>query len=610
MKSKLGRVHNGDCIEGMKALPKGSVDLVFADPPFNIGYKYDVYEDKMAVADYLKWSNAWMKAAHRALKPDGTFWLAIGDDFAAELKIEAQKIGFHCRSWVIWYYTFGVNCKNKFTRSHTHLFHFVKNREKFTFRDSDMKNRVPSARALVYADKRAKGNGRLPDDTWIIPPANGDDADYCDGNDSAPASCETFSLRPQELQNCFQPTEDTWYIPRVAGTFKERAGFHGCQMPEQLLARIIRVCSEENDIVMDPFSGSASTLVVARKLGRRPIGFELSARYTQDGQARLDATCIGDTLDGSPEPTMEAFQEAGRQDGNSLKSRRQKSADFAQAAASEIAAAETARLYGQDGALERGLVEAFKTAHNGFSVDVLLADPDLNAAFVDECQRIGIPGNPRLWNHRLLRIRKRTGNGMSGVHSQRRFSMPFSACEPFLFASEAAWKTLINEERAESLDEILCDPHLAMTFDGIAHEFAPGFSSLQYRWGALRIRKDAKWSRTEGLQLDEVAPKRMGPRVPVDDIASGRIPHSPGIYRVADQRDVLFIGGAFDVCERLSQILESNRRTLWSAKPDTLFVQSFQTSQNVRDLMGWTSCFLKRNDKLPKFNIPDLRAST
>ena len=101
----------------------------------------------LAAEDYLKWSNEWLSAVYWVLKSDGTFWLAIGDDFAAELKVEAQKVGFHCRSWVIWYYTFGVNCKNKFTRSHTHLFYFVKDRAKFTFREYDLKNRIPSARA-------------------------------------------------------------------------------------------------------------------------------------------------------------------------------------------------------------------------------------------------------------------------------------------------------------------------------------------------------------------------------------------------------------------------------------------------------------------------------
>ncbi|MCA9266780.1 MAG: site-specific DNA-methyltransferase, partial [Planctomycetales bacterium] len=171
----------------MNSLPAGSVNLVFADPPFNIGYKYDVYDDCRAAEDYLSWSKDWMQAVWRVLRDDGTFWLAIGDDFAAELKVAAQEIGFHARSWVIWYYTFGVNCKNKFTRSHTHLFYFVRDVRKFTFLADDPANRIPSARQLVYNDRRANSKGRLPDDTWIIPP----DVE------------QTFVLRPQDLQHQF-----------------------------------------------------------------------------------------------------------------------------------------------------------------------------------------------------------------------------------------------------------------------------------------------------------------------------------------------------------------------------------------------------------------------
>ena len=116
----LDRVWNRDCIAGMDELAKGSVDLGFADPPFNIGYEYDVYEDRMAADQYLAWTRTWGEAMVRCLKPDGSFWLAIGDDFAAELKLLFQRdLGLVCRSWVIWYYTFGVNCTKKFSRSHT-----------------------------------------------------------------------------------------------------------------------------------------------------------------------------------------------------------------------------------------------------------------------------------------------------------------------------------------------------------------------------------------------------------------------------------------------------------------------------------------------------------
>lgn len=289
-------IHQLDCIEGMQRLPAGSIDLVFADPPFNIGYDYDLYHDQQENEEYLNWSHKWISNVHRVLKPTGTFWLAIGDEYAAELKILSQKIGFHCRSWVIWYYTFGVNCKNKFSRSHAHLFHLVKDPKSFTFRADALENRVPSARQLVYNDARANPRGRLPDDTWI--------------------------LRPQDLQDCFTPLEDTCYFPRVAGTFTERAGFHGCQMPEQLLGRIIRICSEENEIVLDPFSGSATTLTVAKKLKRQFVGFEISPEYVKQGMKRLSLAKPGSPLEGAPEPTMSA--PATPQNGNQRAPRRRK----------------------------------------------------------------------------------------------------------------------------------------------------------------------------------------------------------------------------------------------------------------------------------------------
>lgn len=278
---KTNRIKQGDCIKALSKLPDGKIHLAFADPPFNIGYDYDVYEDKRSVKDYLSWSKDWMLEIYRVLADDGTFWLAIGDEFAAELKMIAQlDAGFSCRSWVIWYYTFGVNCKHGFSRSHTHLFHFVKDPKNFTFNADDPKVRVPSARQLVYNDKRANPKGRLPDNTWI--------------------------LRPQDAPEAFQSDDDTWYFPRVAGTFKEREGFHGCQMPEQLLARIIRLCSNEDDIVLDPFAGSGTTLTVAKKLARSYIGFELSKDYVTHIKKRLKKTDVGDEVDGADDPLTSA----------------------------------------------------------------------------------------------------------------------------------------------------------------------------------------------------------------------------------------------------------------------------------------------------------------
>ncbi len=265
----------GDCVQTLAGLKPGSVDLVFADPPFNIGYDYDVYDDRKAADEYLAWSKKWMAGVARVLKPTGTFWLAIGDEYAAELKVLAtRELGFTCRSWVIWYYTFGVNCKRKFNRSHAHIFHFVRDPKEFTFNVEAI--RVPSARQLVYADARANASGRMPDDTWV--------------------------LRPQDLPEGFEPDGDTWYFSRVCGTFKERAGFHGCQMPEQLLGRIIKVSSNPGEVVLDPFAGSGTTLAVAKKLRRAYVGCELSESYADQVRKRLDLIRPGDPLEGPENP--------------------------------------------------------------------------------------------------------------------------------------------------------------------------------------------------------------------------------------------------------------------------------------------------------------------
>jgi site-specific DNA-methyltransferase (adenine-specific) len=271
----LDQLHPGDCLERFREVEDGSIDLVFADPPFNIGYDYDVYDDRRDADQYLDWTRRWAREVVRVLRPAGTFWLAIGDEYAAELKcIFHRELGLTLRSWVIWYYTFGVHCTRKFSRSHAHLFYFARDPKQFTFNDEAI--RVPSARQLVYADARADPKGRLPDDTWI--------------------------LRPQDVAGGFAPDGDTWYFPRVCGTFKERAGWHGCQMPEQLLGRIIRACSNPGDVVLDPFGGSGTTLVVAKKLDRRYLGFELSPEYAAQIRARLDAAHVGQPLEGSPEP--------------------------------------------------------------------------------------------------------------------------------------------------------------------------------------------------------------------------------------------------------------------------------------------------------------------
>ncbi|VTS07274.1 DNA-methyltransferase [Tuwongella immobilis] len=270
------QVLTGDCLTQLAQLPPHCIDLAFADPPFNIGYEYDQYDDRRSRADYLQWTDAWLAAVKRVLKPTGAFFVAIGDEYVAELKVRLDALGLSMRNWIVWHYTFGVNCTRKFNRSHAHILYYVADPKRFTFHADAV--RVPSARQTTYADRRANPRGKLPDDTWV--------------------------LRPQEDPRCFPPGSDTWYFARVCGTFKERTE-HPCQMPEAVLDRIIRVSSNPGDWVLDPFAGSGTTLAAAKRLGRNYLGVELSADYAAAIDERLDAI-----PDPTPDPTPDPMNDA------------------------------------------------------------------------------------------------------------------------------------------------------------------------------------------------------------------------------------------------------------------------------------------------------------
>jgi site-specific DNA-methyltransferase (adenine-specific) len=257
----LDQIIQGDCIELMNAWPTEWVDLVFADPPFNIGYLYDGYDDQKNTKQYLDFSKRWMAAVARVLKPTGSFYLAIGDDYAADLCVIARReLGLHLRNWIIWHYTFGQQPKRKFARSHTHILYFTKDPTEFTFNRDAV--RVASARQTTYKDARANPKGKLPDDVWY--------------------------LRPQETpEPMFDPTGDTWNVSRVCGTFLEREGWHGCQMPIGVLNRIVIASSNPGDIVLDPFNGSGTTPVAAATLGRQYLAIDQSAGYVAFARKRL-----------------------------------------------------------------------------------------------------------------------------------------------------------------------------------------------------------------------------------------------------------------------------------------------------------------------------------
>ena len=312
-------IAQGDCIKKMTRWPEASVDLIFADPPYNIGFKYDHYDDNREHEDYVKWTCDWIDGCVRLLKPSGSLYILIGDEYAADTRLHLRKLEDEkklvFRNWIIWHYTFGQNCKLKFNRSHAHLFYcvgsglaHVKGYDKITKNPPFTFNResiaVPSARQTTYNDVRANPKGKLPDDTWYLRPQNAE-GDY------------------------FKPGEDTWYQSRLAGTFKERQGWHPCQLPEALLERIIKVSSNEGDLVFDPFAGSGTTLAAAAKLKRQWLGCELSKEYAKKALQRIKhvgktgKTMQVDYIDkgierGKPKKKAEPHRSKKDKDGNLL----------------------------------------------------------------------------------------------------------------------------------------------------------------------------------------------------------------------------------------------------------------------------------------------------
>lgn len=237
---------HGDCLATFGTLDDRCARLIFADPPYNIGIDYGdgAKADKLTDAEYMQWVTSWLEECWRVLKDDGSLWVMIGDEYAAEYAVALKKLGFTIRSWVKWYETFGVNCANNFNRTSRHIFYAVTNPKKFVFNVDSVSR--PSDRQLKYGDKRAAEDGKL----W----------------------------------------DDVWQIPRVTGTSNERIPDFPTQIPLAITRAIVGCASDPADLVIDPFNGSGSTGVAAVELGRKYLGMEKSSEFCRLSRLRLQGT--------------------------------------------------------------------------------------------------------------------------------------------------------------------------------------------------------------------------------------------------------------------------------------------------------------------------------
>jgi site-specific DNA-methyltransferase (adenine-specific) len=216
---------------------------------------------------------------------------------------------------------------------------------------------------------------------------------------------------------------------------------------------------------------------------------------------------------------------------------------------------------------------AFLAVHEGFSTDRVVADPEMNLRFLEECRRLGSQEPARLLNQRLLNLRK--ASDLKGLPRSRRTS--FADEEQYRFASEVAARYL---ERAKGLnvDQILCDPDLAHEFDQVAAGLAPGYRPLQYRWAALNLRKS---KRLTPELLARVAPRAgyvsLGR---VEDIQADQLPTGQGLYIFYDavSKQALYVGEARNLRKRLDKHLDhsdnkSLARWLWDHGAQNLFLE-------------------------------------
>lgn len=252
-------VIQGDAVEALNTyVADGSVDLVFADPPYNIGKVFNGNKEKWESDDaYIKWCHVWLDLCIRKLKRNGGLYVMTATQNMPYLDIYLRK-KMTVLSRIVWYYdSSGVQARRYFGSLYEPILFCVKDRYDYTFNAEDI---------LVEAKTGAKR--RLIDYRKPVP------AVY--STEKVPGN--------------------VWVIPRVRYRMDEYEN-HPTQKPIALLDRIIRASSNVGDVVLDPFSGTFTTSYTAKKLGRKTIGIELDEQYAGIGLRRLE---IADVLNGIP----------------------------------------------------------------------------------------------------------------------------------------------------------------------------------------------------------------------------------------------------------------------------------------------------------------------
>lgn len=239
-------IESEDCVEYMRKLPSNCVDMFFADPPYNLYKDYASYSDDKKDHKYLLWTESWLEEGIRLLSPNGSMFILNIPKWAVKHARYLSEKGLFLVDWIVWDESGGP--RGKLLPSHYALLWFSKSRN-YKFMDSTRELRMASS-------------------------------SYCSRN-----SCKR-NRKKMGIDDTI-PLTDLWSdVHRIKHRNRKVKG-HPCQLPEMLLERLIRLTTEETDLVLDPFVGTGTTTAVANRLKRRYIGIDIDKYYVDIAQKRL-----------------------------------------------------------------------------------------------------------------------------------------------------------------------------------------------------------------------------------------------------------------------------------------------------------------------------------
>lgn len=264
IKERLGRpafeangaaIYRLDAIEAMKELPPEVIDLTVTSPPYNIG---KVYERVLPLDSYVEWTLGWIAEVYRLTAPCGAFWLNLGyvsvPERARAIPLPYliwRDVPFYLVQEIVWNYGAGVSTKLSFAPRNEKFLWYVKCPERYTFNLDDVRD--PNVK---YPNQKKNGKirvnplGKNPTDVWQIPKVT--TGEGMNGRRASP----------------------------------ERT-MHPAQFPVAVIDRIVRACSNEGELVLDPFIGSGTAAEVAIANGRLVVGFEINQEYVEIASERI-----------------------------------------------------------------------------------------------------------------------------------------------------------------------------------------------------------------------------------------------------------------------------------------------------------------------------------